>query len=118
MHTVSEVAADPMSPEDQRVSVREFSKAMDDIRSLMVQLDSARAEASRMRHETIGNTLQRIMNEQSGMRGDLRAHCEEDDTVEKRVTLIEEWQKRLVWIVLAVIPSSIAVWEGVKKVFH
>ncbi len=109
-----------MAPDaaSDRVSLREFTKAMDDLRSYITQLEVLRLEASKLRHQTIGDTLQRIMNEQGQMRGEVRMHADEDDKVERRVTLIEEWQKRLVWIVLAVIPSSIAVWEGVKKVFH
>ncbi len=86
----------------------------------MVQLDNARSQSSDMRHKSIGETLQRIMNEQAQMRGDIRSHTEEDDKVANRVTILEESQKRVTWVAIVAIPSAIAGWEGLKKflAFH
>lgn len=107
---------------DGGVSHDEFKRAFDDLRSLMIQLDQARAEASKMRHETIGNTLMRIINDQSQIRNEINKHIDEDDKtaaeVRTRLTIIEEGQKRMTWVALASMPSAIASWEGLKRFLH
>ncbi len=95
----------------------EVTKALGEIRSLIIQLDLARQEASRERHKSIGDTLQRLLNDQAAIRGDMRSAAHEFDAVESRVTVIEESQKRVMWIAIAIMPSAIAAWEGVKKFF-
>ena len=97
------------------ISADEFSRAVNDLRSLMIQLDQARQEASKMRHATLGDTLQRIMNEQALVRAELAAHAADDEKVATRVTVLEEAQKRVTWVTLVGIPSAIAGWEGLKR---
>ena len=107
----------PMPPggrEENYVTVREFTKALDDIRSLYIQLDGARADTSRLRHESIGRTLERLEQGMTRLSADMDQHRTDDEAVEKRVTVVEETQKRTLWVAFAAVPSGLVAWEWLK----
>jgi len=100
----------------QTVSLREFTDALNSLRGLYAQLDSNRAETSRLRHESIGNTLDRLEASIKGISIEMKLHAVEDAKVEDRVSKVEDTQKRMTWVMFAALPSFLAAWEYLKKV--
>lgn len=100
---------------DTKVSLREFTTALENIRSLIVQQTQAHAVSSALRHDSIGATLHRLEEGVRGLSAEMKTHGNEDELVEKRVVILEEAQKRLTWVALVSMPSAIATWEGLKR---
>ena len=103
-----------MSPDDL-VSQREFSKSMLDLHAHVTAQNDWHSKTAELRHASLRNTLDNLEEGMKVLSEAFKDHQVDDRLVERRVTLIEEWQKRLIWIVLAIIPSTITVWESVKK---
>ena len=103
------------------VRFREFVTKLDEVKSLILTLDQNRQETSRLRHESIGDKLAAQNREMTviakELSGKIDLHKDEDDAVERRVSAIEETQKRIVWVGFAVIPSALTAWEFIKRTF-
>lgn len=106
-------------PDEHTVSFREFKQAIDDLRAYITVLHTNHAEASQSRHQSIGRRMDGIESTLEAFAKKHEAHEVEDEAVEDRVRVLEDGQRRLLWVTLALTPSGLAVWEGVKKaLFH
>ncbi len=121
-----------MSETDEKVSYREFSEEIrrlraeqvtrsDEIKSLIIQQSNHGIEHAAINHKS---TSERLNAQESRFAAAIEvlskkidAHSEEDDHVERRVTRVEEDQKRFQWVGLVAIPSFLAAWEAVKRNF-
>lgn len=107
----------PAMPDEHTVSFREFKQAIDDLRSYITLLHTNHAEASKARHDSMGRRMDDLDNRIDDYLQKHEAHEKDDEKVEERVHILEDGQKRLLWVTLALTPSALAMWEGVRKVF-
>ena len=107
-----------MTDED-RVSAREFYLALhtatSELKSLIITIRSETEQSMQAKHASIRNALNenfKLVSEQ------MKSHEDEDQAIADRVLILEETQKRMMWVGFIVVPSILAAWEWVKRVLH
>ena len=121
-----------MSESDDKVSYREFSEALrtlraeqvtrsDEVKSLIITQSNHAIEHAAINHRSMNEKLNaqdvKLAAAMDALERKIEEHTDEDRAVEKRVSSLEETQKRLTWVGLAVVPSFLAAWEAIKRNF-
>ena len=97
---------------------KQRSMEVDSLRSLIIATSASAEQGDLLRHTSLRGSIKEIENKLDTkieeMEDKIDDHKKEDNLVEKRVTKIEESEKRIAWIIGLGLPSMLAAWETLK----
>lgn len=115
---------------NDNVSYREFAEQLramelrhitrgDEIKSLIITQTNHAIETAALHHQSMNSKLAaqdaKLDKAVDELSAKIDGHTDEDREVEKRVTRIEETNKRFIWLGLVAMPSFLAAWEAIKR---
>lgn len=98
---------------------KQRSLETDSLRNLIIAKAAEAENGDLLRHTSLRGTIKELDHKLDNKVKEVMVHMErhqkEDDLVKDRVLIIEQSQKRILWLVTLIFPSAIAIWETISN---